>query len=68
MARCDMKGTKPGKMPRPSRAVASRRDRVCEEPGCTTRLSIYNMRSRCWQHTDIVFPNYRGRRLAEGNA
>jgi hypothetical protein len=56
-------------MPRPSRAVDKDGERVCEAPGCTTRLSRYNFRNRCWQHTDIVFPNYRGRRLAsEGEA
>lgn len=25
-------------------------DRTCEEPGCQTRLSVYNDRARCWQH------------------
>ena len=40
------------------------RDRVCAEPGCETRLSVYNARPKCWQHTEIAFPNYRGRRLA----
>ncbi|MGH2677811.1 MAG: hypothetical protein ACRDHB_05575 [Actinomycetota bacterium] len=50
-------------MPRPSRAVEEV-ERTCEEPGCTTRLSRYNLRARCWQHTEIAFPNYRGRRLA----
>jgi hypothetical protein len=39
-------------------------DRVCAERSCTTRLSRYNSRERCWQHTEIVYPNYRGRRLA----
>ncbi len=57
-----MKGTRPGQIPRPSRTAAQ--DRVCEEPDCGTRLSVYNLRTRCWQHADIVFPNYRGRRLA----
>jgi hypothetical protein len=55
-------------MPRPSRTVDQRAPRVCEEPGCSTKLSRYNFRSHCWQHTEIVFPNYRGRRLAEGEA
>lgn len=59
-----MKGTRPGRMPRPSRTVEGPGDRVCEEPGCSTKLSKYNFRTHCWQHTDIVFPNYRGRRLA----
>jgi hypothetical protein len=58
-----VKATRPGKMPRPSRPVEGR-DRICEEPGCGTRLSRYNGRSRCWQHTEIAFPHYRGRRLA----
>jgi len=26
------------------------RDRVCEHPGCTTRLSIYNPEPRCALH------------------
>ena len=25
-------------------------DRVCQEEGCDTRLSIYNAWKRCWQH------------------
>jgi hypothetical protein len=54
-------------MPRPSQVVEGG-DRVCEQPGCTTKLSRYNARNRCWQHTEIAFPNYRGRRLAEGKA
>ncbi|HEX2032340.1 MAG TPA: hypothetical protein VHL78_13265 [Actinomycetota bacterium] len=37
---------------------------MCEAPGCETKLSMYNVRSHCWQHAEIVFPNYRGRRLA----
>jgi hypothetical protein len=31
-------------------------------------LSIYNLGSTCWQHAEIRFPNYRGKRLAEGKA
>lgn len=62
-----MKGTRPGRMPRPTRVVEGG-DRICEQPGCTTKLSRYNARNRCWQHTEIAFPNYRGRRLAEGKA
>ena len=58
-----MKGTKPGRLPRPSRATAED-GRVCSEADCSTKLSRYNARERCWQHSDVVFPNYRGRRLA----
>jgi hypothetical protein len=25
-------------------------DRVCDELGCETRLSVYNPRQLCWQH------------------
>ncbi|HEX9890830.1 MAG TPA: hypothetical protein VGB28_02050 [Actinomycetota bacterium] len=42
--------------------------RVCAHPACATRLSMYNLKDHCWQHTEIAFPNYRGRRLARGEA
>ncbi len=61
-----MKGSRPGKLPQPSQVETSRR--TCSAPGCTTSLSIYNLRSTCWQHTEIVFPNYRGKRLEAGKA
>lgn len=61
-----MQGTKPGKGPRPSRTASA--GRVCEALGCETRLSVYNSKRACWQHTEIVFPNFRGKRLAKGRA
>jgi hypothetical protein len=57
-----MKGTRPGKLPPPSQAEPA--GRVCEAPDCTTTLSIYNRANHCWQHADITFPNYRGKRLS----
>jgi hypothetical protein len=30
-------------------------DRVCEATGCTTRLSVYNASSFCWQH-EVAHP------------
>ncbi len=57
-----MKGSRPGKFPHPSQT--SEDGRICAVMGCTTRLSIYNLRSTCWQHADLVFPNYRGKRLS----
>jgi hypothetical protein len=57
-----MKGIRPGNLPAPNRAEVA--GRVCAEPGCGTTLSIYNRSSHCWQHTDIVFPNHRGKRLS----
>jgi hypothetical protein len=61
-----MKGTRPGHLPQPSRVIEGQRE--CAEPGCSTRLSVYNARNHCWQHADIVFPNYRGKRLAPNKA
>ena len=61
-----MKGSRPGKLPPPSQT--SHGGRVCSAPGCETKLSIYNLDQLCWQHADLVFPNYRGKRLAPGKA
>ena len=62
-----MKGTRPGHHPQPSKR-AERASRPCEQPGCDTRLSAYNLGTHCWQHTELTFPNYRGKRLADGRA
>jgi hypothetical protein len=59
-----MKGSRPQKLPHPTQT--SEEDRTCDAPGCRTKLSIYNLGSRCWQHADLHFPNYRGKRLADG--
>jgi hypothetical protein len=64
--RSHMKGSRPGHFPQPTRTLDD--GRVCAAPGCVTRLSIYNLRATCWQHSDLVFPNYRGKRLAPGKA
>ena len=61
-----MKGNRPGKLPPPQET--SRRGRTCAAPDCHTKLSIYNVSGTCWQHTDLVFPNYRGKRLAPKDA
>ena len=61
-----MKGSRPGKMPPPS--PVSSTGRICVAPACTTRLSIYNLGNTCWQHADLSFPNYRGKRLAPNKA
>jgi len=62
----DMKGSRPGKVPAPS--PTSSTGRTCAAPGCSTKLSIYNLGSTCWQHANLSFPNYRGKRLAPGKA
>ena len=59
-----MKGSRPGKLPQPSQTEEPAR--TCSAPGCATTLSIYNLSAKCWQHADLKFPTYRGKRLAQG--
>lgn len=59
----DVKGTRPGHLPPPNRETSG--ERVCAEPGCETKLSKYNESRFCWQHEDVTFPNYRGKRLSK---
>ena len=66
MAEDQMKGTRPGHLPEPTRQDASGRE--CAAEGCRTRLSMYNTGKLCWQHTELEFPSYRGKRLAPGQA
>ena len=42
--------------------------RVCEQPGCETRLSRYNRRTKCWAHAEMKAPRLRGRKPAAGSA
>jgi hypothetical protein len=58
-----MIGSRPQKLPPPS--PQSKGGRICAMPGCSTRLSIYNLENACWQHANLVFPNYRGKRLTD---
>ena len=47
---------------RPSRHFSS--DRVCREPNCGTRLSIYNNGRFCSMHEPMAVPRTRGRKIA----
>lgn len=47
---------------RPSKAFA--RNRVCKEPGCETRLSIYNSGKYCYHHEPLSVPRTRGKKIA----
>jgi hypothetical protein len=58
-----MKGSRPQALP-PASAEGSG-GRICAHAGCATRLSVYNVRDVCWQHTDLSFPNHRGKRLRD---
>ncbi len=61
-----LQGTHPRLLPPPSKVHGT--DRVCEAEGCGTKLSMYNPVRRCWQHTELSFPSYRGKRLQPRNA
>jgi hypothetical protein len=37
-------------------------DRICAEPGCATKLSIYNRWNFCWQHEPVHTYIARGKR------
>ena len=60
------KGSRPGHLPAPSRALE--RGRVCAHEDAGRRFSVYNEGAFCWQHADVVFPNYRGKRLRSDRA
>ncbi|MEY2568678.1 MAG: hypothetical protein QOE35_3207 [Actinomycetota bacterium] len=47
---------------RPSRSF--KKGRVCDDPGCATRLSIYNKGNYCYQHEPMAVPRTRGRKIA----
>jgi hypothetical protein len=40
-------------------------DRVCAQDGCTTTLSRYNPRDKCWAHAELKVPRLRGRVVKE---
>jgi hypothetical protein len=45
---------------RPTKAFA--KGRVCKEPGCETKLSIYNKGKYCYIHQPVMVPRTRGRK------
>ena len=45
-------------------ARRSAEGRTCHEPGCRTRLSIYNDGSYCSLHERMTAPRTRGRKIA----
>ena len=47
---------------RPSRAF--KKDRTCLEPGCGTKLSIYNQGKFCYLHEPMAVPRTRGKKIA----
>lgn len=61
-----LKGKKPRGYVRKPRVYPQ--DRVCSHKGCDTRLSQYNARPTCRQHTPVRFPRVRGRIAPDGEA
>jgi len=53
-------------LPRANRRYAS--GRVCAEPGCGTKLSIYSKWRYCWQHEPIHAYVPRGKRKRRSEA
>jgi hypothetical protein len=47
---------------RPSRAF--KKDRTCLQPGCGTKLSIYNQGKFCYLHEPMAVPRTRGKKIA----
>ncbi|MGH9120500.1 MAG: hypothetical protein ACRDYC_00910 [Acidimicrobiales bacterium] len=47
---------------RPSKSFE--RGRVCRNPGCSTKLSIYNNGKYCYQHEPMAVPRTRGKKIA----
>ena len=46
---------------RPSKSYA--KNRVCKDPECEVRLSMYNQGSYCYQHEPMAVPRTRGRKI-----
>jgi hypothetical protein len=53
-------------LPRPNKTYAA--GRVCAEPGCETRLSIYSKWKHCWQHEPVHSYVPRGKRKTRSKA
>lgn len=47
---------------RPSKSFGE--GRTCREPGCETRLSMYNNGKFCYVHEPMTVPRTRGRKIA----
>ena len=53
-------------LPRPNRRFAE--GRVCAEPTCGTKLSVYNKWVYCWQHEPVHSYVPRGKRKSAKQA
>ena len=53
-------------LPRPNKQYTT--GRVCDEPGCETKLSRYNKWDFCWQHEPVHAYVPRGKRRSKKEA
>ncbi len=47
----EYRGSSVSELPRANRTYPT--GRVCADPGCSTRLSMYNRSDLCWQHEPV---------------
>jgi hypothetical protein len=59
-ASLDYRGTRVKEVPKRNRTYPA--GRVCADPGCETRLSVYNKANLCWQHEPVRPYFERGRK------
>jgi hypothetical protein len=59
-----LRGSRAHGLPRASQKYPE--GRQCAHPGCSTRLSTYNRRDKCWAHAEMKVPRLRGRKPATG--
>jgi hypothetical protein len=59
----EFRGAKVREVPRKNRTYQA--GRTCSEPGCATRLSIYNRSQYCWQHEPVHAFVSRGKRKSK---
>jgi hypothetical protein len=59
----EYRGAKVREVPRKNQTYAA--GRTCSEPGCSTKLSIYNRSEFCWQHEPVHAFVARGKRKSK---
>jgi hypothetical protein len=62
MSETAVAGTSINGSDRPSKVFG--KDRSCHEPGCDTRLSMYNNGKYCYLHEPMAVPRTRGKKIA----
>jgi hypothetical protein len=60
MSESAYRGARVRELPRANRTYSG--DRVCAAEGCSTKLSIYNKWTFCWQHEPVHEYISRGKR------